>query len=200
MFKFEAMRKVCNFFALVLLISCGSKHYYRAAEQLDPMAEAQAFSDSLLQNGVDTLVTYLDACSGCLPGVENNYYIFWIEKGAWKLTKINQYSRYKIVSPLHFPIFFLANEAKAIMSDPIEKPYFQMLHYHYEVLKVHIGNTRYQFRIDEFEKNRNQNNYKVWAIDKLRADLFELQPGLWQALDYKYEKVKEESFPFKHNY
>ena len=83
-----------------------------------------------------------------MPGVEETYYIFWIENGARKLTKINQYSRYKVISPLHFPIFFLTNEAKAIMSDPIEKPYFQMLHYHYEVLKVHIGNTRYQFRID----------------------------------------------------
>lgn len=60
------------------------------------------------------------------------------------------------------------------------------MHYHFEDVFLKTGKRELIYRIDEYEKEVNQTNFKVLLIDKIRADLFEILFWKWRGQNFKW--------------
>lgn len=149
------MKNIRLLICLSILISCSSPSYLVPIQHLDPKKEAHHFKDSLLASGIDSIVLYLDRCSGCIPGTLNPSYIYWIKNGEERLTKFTEESNYNRIDPREFPFDFIARNFKQIKADSILPPDYGLLHYNYEELYLKIGAQKASFRIDQFEKAHN---------------------------------------------
>jgi hypothetical protein len=157
------------------LSACGSKRrttYY--VPHLNPVEESQKLLDSLQTNGVDTLVLYEDGCHGCMEGIEESIYVFWRKKNQNYICLFTNYSNYFPREIHYFPLYFIVNHATKIHGDTLLDPQFGLFHYDFERVLINIGKTRFEFRVDEFEKEANPLNFKVLTIDKIRSSLLDI--------------------------
>ncbi len=173
---------------LILSISCETSRKTFLAHHLDQKVEARKFVDSLTSIGIDSIIIYSDACSGCIPGTLNPIFTFWVEMGETYVTKFTEISNYNTIKPTDFSLEFFIDNAEKIESDSIVAPAFGLLHYHYESVNIIIKEYKYDFTISQFEKAQNQTNFKILAIDKIRAALFEIPYWEWVMQNYKTEK------------
>lgn len=186
----NTMKTLVYISLLLHLTGCAARKYLVAVHHLDPKLESKKFKERLLSTGVDTIITYTDACSGCVEGVLNPRYVYWFEAGQGFLTKFTEESNYNIIEPQEFPIVYIVRNFDKIKSDSIIEPNFGFMHYDFEEIFLKIGDKEFDYRLDEFEKTQNQNNFKVLTIDKIRAALFEIPSREWFGQNFKTEKKK----------
>lgn len=185
--QIRQMKNLVFFLVASSMISCGIGKYQVPVHHLLPKVEASDFKDSLVSLGVDTILGYWDACSGCVQGIENPYYLYWIYKGEICLTKFTETSNYNILSNQWFPIDFVCTYFDEIIADSIIEPDFGLLHYDFEEVHIKLAEREFHLRIDEYEKTVNQDNFKVRLIDKIRSDLFEVDQWKWVGQNFKLE-------------
>ncbi len=157
------------------MISCLSQKKAAQNKKFDPKAKAEKLRDSLIKNGVDTLLSYWNVCSGCLPGRLNSYYVYWIKEETAYLSKFTEEGYLKATNTLGLPISFISSHFNRIKKDSLIEPEIGLMHYSFEKVFVKLGDKNLNFQLDIFEKRSNQTNYKVLTVDKIRSALFDIQ-------------------------
>jgi hypothetical protein len=189
------MKKLLPLFILMLLIGCSTSKYYVAyVQHIDSRAEGNKFIDSLRTLGMDTIIGYYDGCSGCVEGFEKPYYIFWDSKNTWHLIKFTTYSKYNEITGYSPPIKYVSENIESIENGKLNAPQFELLHFHYDAVRIIFQNKETKYEINDFEKFDNESAPKVILIDKIRSELLGIFPSDWKGLNYMTEKrIKKSS-------
>ncbi len=188
------MKIFITLLTITLLISCSTRKYYTTyVEHLDSRAEGDRFIDSLMTSGVDTIIGYYDGCSGCIQGLEKPYYVFWASGKKWFVTKFTKYSKFNHIAGYSPPIKYLSDNLDSIENGRLNKPQYEMSHFPYDVIRIKLNDTEFEYEIKNFEKWKNESAQKVILIDKIRSKILDILTGEWKGLNYKSEKRKKES-------
>lgn len=180
------MKIVSYLIFVFLLIGCTLKKRSIPIQHLDSREEASSFKDSLLNVGIDTVILYGDACSGCIPGSLEPYYLYWIEGGVHNLKRFTEEAVYYPIQTRNFPVDFIFERIEDIRSDSIVKPEFKLSHYNYDEVYIRIGVKEVNYVVDQFDKEENSMNFKVLLIDKIRSSLLEVPEWKWEGMNYKF--------------
>lgn len=173
------------------MLGCKTNKNLIAVEHLNPHEESDKFITKLKKEGVDTIITYADACSGCIQGVPVSYYVYWVNNSSGYITKFNKYSNYNTVSHLVLNFDFVTKVLDSLKNEILIEPTIELLHYRYEKIEIILKNKEVKFDVNEFYKTtENELKYRIIFIDKFRSFLFVIDDYNWKALNYKFKDKK----------
>ena len=156
----------------------------------DVQHEFQNFTDSLLNNGVDTMIAYYKGPAGCFGSKEA--YVFWVHNGVSAITKyacISKMRKSKVYSRVDLkteyypwlpdlpPYRFLKKAVDKISTermviDTAQKP-TMTIDYQFERMRIVVGYVKIDYDVADYQRRDNQLSYKVVFIDKFRSFLLE---------------------------
>ncbi len=75
------MKKITCIILLLCLIvfSCTLQKASRSIELFEARDAATSFKDTLIKNGIDTILLFYKGCEGCIKGAKKTAYVFWKE-------------------------------------------------------------------------------------------------------------------------
>lgn len=185
------MKTYLTIITIAILYGCSVKPKYIYVAHLDVKELGANFVDSLLQTGVDTIMSYYDGCAGCIPGTIKSVWVYWENKGHSSITKFTNYAKYKPYQISFEREFeFIASQISLLKNESIDREYSIFDHYAYEEFQIVSPSDSYKFMITDDATRRNQGSYSVLVIDKFKSIIYESYDWIWQGYDYKKEKRK----------
>jgi len=162
-------------------------------EHLNPIEEGEKYIKELQAMGVDTIISYFDGCSGCIPGLTQDYYIFWDSGKKWHLKKINQYTEFQEITGYSPPINFIRNNFKNIESEKLKNNHGELSHYPFDDIRIILNEIDIEYSVSASVYFQNELAKRIILIDKIRSDILNVLPSMWVGINYKKEKRKKDS-------
>lgn len=179
--------------ALIVLSSCSLRPKYRYVSHLDAQALGEGFVDSLMQIGVDSIVSYFDGRMGGIPGAHKTYWVYWEHQGSRQMMKFTNYERY------HPKKFFFTNEfaffdslVPILKAETIDREFTYLDHFTYEEFQIVSPSHSYRYWITDASSKKYIGSASVLAIDKFKAMIYQTYDRYWPGYDYKKERLKQE--------
>lgn len=167
-----------------MLIGCAMRKNDILVAHLDSKAEGRHFTDSLINAGVDTFLTYYDGCSGCIHGTTKPFYVYWVNNGIGYVTKFNELTNFNIVSK-NFNVIYTVSLVEKLGKENLSQDSFTISHYGYEQIELRLGSKVIIYELRDYEKAANEISNAAILIDKFRAFLFSIPESDWYGLSYK---------------
>lgn len=172
---------------MLLASACVSTRKLALVHHVNPVQKAEQLVQSLRTDGIDTIISYQELCSGCIKGTLNHTYVYWVKNGVPYVTTFNEVSTYDTLS-IWFGLEFLAANLDGIASDQL-KTVEDLSRFNLQKLNIILGKTVIDYEVALGEYRLNHGTYRVLLIDKFRSYLFGVQTSRhgWRALDYRFE-------------
>lgn len=175
----------------LMMLGCKTNKNLIAVEHLNPHEESEKFITKLKKEGVDTIIVYVQSCSGCTQGFPKSNFVYWRKESRDYITKFDGYSNYDVLSKLGIDFEFVSQVLDSMKNEELNKPEFELLHYQFERVNIILGETAVNYKVSGFEHTKeNQLKYRVVFIDKFRSFLFGIKDYEWKALNYQYKDKK----------
>ncbi|MBL0015506.1 MAG: hypothetical protein IPP17_03470 [Bacteroidetes bacterium] len=134
-------------FILLLAIGCKDTSVNHGNLRTSPSELVRQDWDSLLNNGVDSLLMYYRHCSGCVPGSRDYYYLIWMEDGR-SLSKAYQVSEGVTASLFGMVVFDdFASHKDAILNTKLDEPSNSLVHGWQSGFVIRMGDQKHEFSI-----------------------------------------------------
>lgn len=180
------MRLVFVITFVLVLYGCRTNVSRIAVEHLNPQEESDKFIVNLQTEGVDTIITYADACSGCLKGIRMPHYVFWVKNNGRFVTKFDVYTNYNTINYGGFDLDFTFEMMDSIISEKLVEPNLIISHFGIENISISMNKKKLRYVVRSFDKiKENELKYRIVFIDKFRSYLFGIDDYKWKALNYK---------------
>lgn len=176
---------------LAIICSCSVKNKYVYVAHLDVKELGVSFVDSLIQENIDTILSYYEGCAGCIPGTRKFFWVYWENQGIPNIVKFTNYSKYyplKISFKSEFT--FIDKLIPQLKNDSINRGYSLLNHYAYEEFQIISPYSSYKYMITADASNLNQGSYSVLVIDKFKSMIHNSSDWYWESYAYKQVKIK----------
>ena len=178
-------------FCLIFLSCATRSRTLVAVEHIDQHSKGVEFIDSLSNAGIDTLIGYYNGCSGCVPGTQKRFYIFWMDSGETYAKKVTNYTEYEILKINYFPFSYFYSQKEKIQSDSLIEPKFRLDHGGIESCSFRIGDWSHDFSIDGWTLGANEFSMHAAFLNAMRSELYLISSNYyWKSQNLIFEKRK----------
>lgn len=168
----------------LMMLGCKTNKNLIAFEYLNPQEESDRFIDKLKADGVDTIITYADDCSGCLKGSRLPHYVFWVKNNNRFVTKFDVYTNYNTINRDGFDLDFTFKMMDSIISEKLVEPNLLISHFGIEKISISMNKKNVRYAVRGFDKiKENELKYRIIFIDNFRLYLSRIENDEWKALN-----------------
>ena len=185
------MKFITPIIFLAIISSCSTNSKYTYVTHLDEKKMGNEFIDSLLNFGVDTIVSYYDGCWGCYPGSKKSFYIYWEHKGNGQISKITNYAQYPTYKvSFKYAFAFMDSIVPYLREEKFDREFSIFDHYSFEEFAIVSPDNKYSFMITEYVSKKYQSSYSVLVIDKFKSMIYQCDRWIGPGYNWKREKRK----------
>lgn len=163
-------------------ISCSVSRKKSFADPNKSKNEALAFVDSLKDHNLKPIIVYQNGCSGCVTGIDREWYVFHnlgFHGASSKLTKFSTYSTPKTVDIFNFSTKYLLNIADSLATEKLTAPNSEMAHGPYYQIIISTENHEINYQMSKDDIRVNEDTFHVKLLDKISSFLFRLPEWKW---------------------
>lgn len=173
------MKKILQLSLLIIISSCSTINYYRVPNlkgwSQNTRNQGEEFIDSLTRSGVDTIVAYFNGCTSCIRGVDEDYYVFWQDKGNSFAQIFPSCGKSKSMRTPTINFTYFYSKIKFIKNEDLLIPPQHISSGRNLYLYINIAGNKIDFWKREYELDYNPDSIHTILIDKIRSYLYDFK-------------------------
>ena len=175
------MKQLLFILCILALTGCFKQPSKTHNRNFNPKEEGLKFVNELKNQGVDTIITYFDGCSGCNTNFQQTFYVYWVDNKLSRIIKFNESMKFESMS-YAIPIKYLGIFFDTLINEKIKISGYQDSHYSYSEMFIKIGDRELGYKIASYEKWVNELSWRVLMIDKFRSEIFGIKDYRWKVV------------------